>query len=147
MQDEIEDVNGRMLDKLVDESPFLVVFFYDDDCAECDEVLKELEKIDDDLDHYGIDFVKVNDFEAARKYRVHGTPALGYFRKKVPIFYDGDLTQEDKVLSWLTSEDVFELKDEIEEVNRKMLDKILMENDFVAVYFCELPLFDEFFQN
>ncbi|XP_074599634.1 hulk isoform X2 [Brevipalpus obovatus] len=142
LQDEIEDVNGRMLDKLVDESPFLVVFFYDDDCAECDEVLKELEKIDDDLDHYGIDFVKVNDNEAARKYRVHGTPALGYFRKKVPIFYDGDLTQEDKVLSWLTSEDVFELKDEIEEVNRKMLDKILMENDFVAVYFYEKGCYD-----
>jgi hypothetical protein len=42
------------------------------------------------------------------------------------------------VLTWLTSQDVFEIKDEIEEVNRKMLDKLLDENDFVAVYFCKL---------
>ena len=43
-----------------------------------------------------------------------------------------------QVLSWLTSQDVFEIRDEIEEVNRKMLEKLLEENDFVAVYFCEL---------
>lgn len=39
-------------------------------------------------------------------------------------------------MSWLTSQDVFEIKDEIEEVNRKMLDKLLDENEFVSVYFC-----------
>ena len=49
----------------------------------------------------------------------------------------GDMTDDEKVLSWLTSQDVLEIKDEIEEVNRKMLDKLLDENDFVAVYFCE----------
>ncbi|XP_015789930.1 uncharacterized protein LOC107366806 [Tetranychus urticae] len=142
LQDEIEDVNGRMLDKLVDESPFLAVFFYDDDCIECSDVLNKLEQIDDELDHYGIDFVKVNDPNAAQKYKAHQVPSLAYFRKKIPIFYDGDLMQEDKVLAWLTSEDVFELKDEIEEVNRKMLDKILSENDFVAVYFYENGCYD-----
>jgi hypothetical protein len=42
-----------------------------------------------------------------------------------------------KVLEWLTSQDVFELKGEIEEVNRKMLEKLLDENDFVAVFFGE----------
>lgn len=50
----------------------------------------------------------------------------------------GDLLDEEKVFHWLTSQDVFEIKDEIEEVNRKMLEKLLDENDFVAVYFCEL---------
>jgi len=55
----------------------------------------------------------------------------------VGIFFSGDLLDEDRVLSWLTSQDVFEIKDEIEEVNRKMLDKLLEENEFVAVYFCE----------
>lgn len=52
----------------------------------------------------------------------------------------GDLLDEEKVFQWLTSQDVFEIKDEIEEVNRKMLEKLLDENDFVAVYFCELML-------
>lgn len=47
---------------------------------------------------------------------------------------------EQRVLSWLTSQDVFEIKDEIEEVNRKMLDKLLEENEFVSVYFCNFFL-------
>ncbi|RWS17098.1 thioredoxin-like protein 1, partial [Dinothrombium tinctorium] len=142
LQDEIEDVNGRMLDKLVDESPFLVVLFYDDECPDCEEVLFELEKIDDELDVFGIDFVKVNDPDAAHKWGVHHFPALAYFRKKVPVFYDGDLLEEEKLLNWLTSEEVFELKDEIEEVNRKMLDKLINDNDFVAVYFYENDCYD-----
>jgi hypothetical protein len=47
------------------------------------------------------------------------------------------LHDEEKVLAWLTSQDIFEIKNEIEEVNRKMLDKLLEENDFLAVYFCK----------
>lgn len=57
-------------------------------------------------------------------------------RKQVPMLYDGDMHQHDRVLTWLTSQDVFEIKNEIEEVNRKMLDKLLEENEFLAVYFC-----------
>lgn len=53
------------------------------------------------------------------------------------MLYDGDLHQHDRVLTWLTSQDVFEIKNEIEEVNRKMLDKLLEENEFLAVYFCK----------
>ena len=85
--------------------------------------------------------VTVNDDKAAHKYNVHTFPSLAYFRKQSPIFYDGDLLDEEKVLKWLTSNDVFELKDEIEEVNRKMLDKLLNDNDFVAVFFCECLCF------
>lgn len=58
------------------------------------------------------------------------------FRKQVPMLYDGDLHQHDRILTWLTSQDVFEIKNEIEEVNRKMLDKLLEENEFLSVYFC-----------
>lgn len=56
------------------------------------------------------------------------------------MLYDGDLHQHDKILTWLTSQDIFEIKNEIEEVNRKMLDKLLEENEFLAVYFCELKI-------
>lgn len=59
------------------------------------------------------------------------------YSKQVPMLYDGDMHQYDKVLAWLTSQDVFEIKNEIEEVNRKMLDKLLEENEFLTVYFCE----------
>ncbi|CAG0892261.1 unnamed protein product [Darwinula stevensoni] len=137
LADEIEAVNARMLEKLLDDSPFLAVFFYESECTECTGILEELENIDDEADMYGIDFVKINDEEAANKYNILNLPALVYFRKRTPLLYEGDLRDEEKVLAWLTSQDVFEIKDEIEEVNRKMLEKLLDENDFVAVYFYE----------
>ena len=55
----------------------------------------------------------------------------------MPLVYDGDMHDADRVLDWLTAQDVFEVKDEIEEVNRRMLEKLLEDNDFVAVYFCK----------
>ena len=61
-----------------------------------------------------------------------------YFRQKLPVVFEGDLTDEEGILTWLTSQEVFEVPGEIEDVNRKMLEKILEENEFVAVYFCEL---------
>ncbi len=131
----------------------------DEDCIECESILEGLENIDDDADAFGIDFVKNREALAAKQYNVYTTPALVYFRKKTPILFDGDLHDEEKarkewrdmlkifkknllclqVLTWLTSQDVFEIKDEIEEVNRKMLEKLLDENDFVAVFFCKSP--------
>ena len=137
LEDAIEAVNYRMLDKLLDTSPFLAVFFYDDDCIECEVILEQLESIDDEADDFGIDFVKNNEPLAAKQFHVYHLPALVYFRRKTPIVYDGDLHDGEKVLSWLTSQDVFEVKDEIEEVNRRMLEKLLDDNDFVAVYFCK----------
>ncbi|XP_017797252.1 PREDICTED: uncharacterized protein LOC108578426 isoform X4 [Habropoda laboriosa] len=137
LADEIESVNERMLERLLDESPFLAVFFYDEDCPECDEIMEALEKIDGEADLFGIDFVKVLNPESGEKYGILNVPSLIYFRKKTPLIYDGDLTQEDKILQWLTSQDVFEIKNEIEEVNKKMLDKLLDENEFLAVFFYE----------
>ncbi|XP_069688968.1 uncharacterized protein hlk isoform X8 [Periplaneta americana] len=137
LADEIEAVNDRMLERLLEESPFLAVFFYDEDCPECDEILEHLEQIDGDADQYGVDMVKIDQPEAAEKFNIVNTPSLVYFRKKMPLLYDGDLHDEEKILSWLTSQDIFEIKNEIEEVNRKMLDKLLEENEFLAVYFYE----------
>ncbi|XP_014103415.2 uncharacterized protein hlk isoform X10 [Bactrocera oleae] len=137
LADEIEEVNERMLDRLMADSTLLVVFFYEEDCAECEEILEELEEIDGEADMFGIDFVKIASIEAAKKYDVVNIPSLVYFRKQVPVLYDGDLHQHDKIITWLTSQDVFEIKNEIEEVNRKMLDKLLEENEFITVFFYE----------
>ena len=59
------------------------------------------------------------------------------FRRQDPVTFEGDLTNDEAILNWLTSQEVFSIGDEIEEVNRKMLEKLLEENDFVAVYFCK----------
>lgn len=48
----------------------------------------------------------------------------------------GELDDEDEVLTWLTDEDTLEIPGRIEEVNTKMLEKILSENDHVVVFFC-----------
>jgi len=135
LDDAIEAVNEKMLSKLLQSTPFMAVFFYDDDCAECDVILESLENIDDEADLYGIDFVKSDDAGTAKRYHIYNTPALVYFRKQNPVTYEGDLTDEEAILNWLTSQEVFSIGDEIEEVNRKMLEKLLEENDFVAVYF------------
>lgn len=49
----------------------------------------------------------------------------------------GDIEDEDEVLSWLTDEDTLEIPGKIEEVNSRMLEKILEENDHVVVFFCK----------
>lgn len=53
----------------------------------------------------------------------------------------GDIEDEDEVLSWLTDEDTLEIPGKIEEVNSRMLDKILEENDHVVVFFCKYESF------
>ncbi|XP_021959977.1 uncharacterized protein LOC110855885 isoform X3 [Folsomia candida] len=139
LADEIEAVNLKMLEKLVDSSPFLAVFFYDeDDCEEeCENILLGLEEIDDEADAYGIDMVKVVDGDTAAEFNIMSLPAMVYFRKGTALIYEGDLMDSASILGWLTSNEAFELKDEIEEVNRRMLEKLLDENAFVCVYFYE----------
>ncbi|EAT37127.1 AAEL010839-PA [Aedes aegypti] len=137
LADEIEEVNERMLDRLMEQSPLLCVFYYDEDCQECEDILEELEMIDSEVDLYGIDFVKIASLNAAHKYGITTIPSLVYYRKQIPMLYDGDMHDHQRVMNWLTSQDVFEIKNEIEEVNRKMLNKLLDENEFLAVYFFE----------
>merc|ERR1711872_501100 len=135
LEDEIEEVNNRMLDKLLETSSLIAVFFYDQECVDCDIILEQLESIDDEVDEYGINFVKNNDPNTARQYNIYNTPTLVYFRKMSPVVYDGDLLESSKILDWLTSQDVFEIRKEIEDVNRKLLEKLLNENEFLVVYF------------
>lgn len=52
-------------------------------------------------------------------------------------FYVGDLEDEDEVLSWLNEDSTLEIPGKIEEVNTKMLDKILNETEHVVVFFCK----------
>ncbi|KAF7496675.1 Protein disulfide-isomerase A5 [Sarcoptes scabiei] len=138
LADEIEDVNGRMLEKLIQSKPFLAVLFYASECSECEEAIEALEGIDDDVDGFGIDFVKVNDETSNIKYKIQSFPVLAIFRGADRFrIYEGDLTKQENVLKWLTSNEVFQIRDEIEEVNRKMLEKIITDNDFVTVYFYE----------
>ncbi|XP_034479306.1 uncharacterized protein LOC117785421 isoform X5 [Drosophila innubila] len=131
----IEEVNAKQLEKLLADKDYVAVFWYARSCVTCDKVLAELEKIDDDTDSFGVDFVKINDKRLAKQYGIKTFPALTYFREKEPIIYDGDLMDEEGVLDFLTSLEAMDLPDRIEEVNAKILHKIIEDTDFVAVLF------------
>lgn len=49
----------------------------------------------------------------------------------------GDLQNEESVLEWLIDDDNRELADEIESVNERMLERLLDESPFLAVFFCK----------
>lgn len=49
----------------------------------------------------------------------------------------GDLQNEESVLEWLIDDDNRELADEIESVNARMLERLLDESPFLAVFFCK----------
>lgn len=59
-------------------------------------VLAELEKIDDDCDRHGIQFVKIDDAKAAREFGIDDVPSIVYFEKQIPNVYDGT-----NVWAWL----------------------------------------------
>lgn len=52
-------------------------------------VLGELEKIDDDCDRHGIQFVKIDDKKAAKEFGIDDVPSIVYFEKQIPNVYDG----------------------------------------------------------
>lgn len=52
----------------------------EDDCEECQTILEELERIDDDADDLEIMFVKIRDSRYAKKYGVTTIPTLVFFR-------------------------------------------------------------------
>jgi hypothetical protein len=135
----IEEVTDEILEELIDNHEYVVVYFTGD-CEEgqkCDKILDELENIDDELDEAGIIFVTTEETDIAKKNGIKSFPSLVFFRNKDPLIYGGDLNDEDEVLTWLTDENTLEIPGKIEEVNMKMLEKILAENDHIVVFFCK----------
>ncbi|KOC69939.1 Putative protein disulfide-isomerase C1F5.02 [Habropoda laboriosa] len=133
----IEEVTDEILSDLIEEHEYVVAFFSGDcdEGDECDKILEDLENIDDELDETGIIFVTTEDTGFAKKHGIKNFPTLAFFRNKEPLIYKGDLEDEDEVLSWITDEDTLEIPGKIEEVNAKMLENILEENDYIVVFF------------
>lgn len=131
-------------------------------CHVCDQILEDLERVDDECDLYGIHMVKILDPQLAKRYSIKTFPALVYFRNGNPLLYEGlwrkgfeniprkirnkflfflgDLQNEDSVLEWLIDDDNRELADEIEEVNSRMLERLLDESLLLAVFFCNYTI-------
>src|SRR5690606_5598071 len=102
---------------ILDRSQYVAVLFTKDKCSECDKVLQKLENIDHLAEEAAIDFVRVRDVRIAKEYNIVSFPALVFFRRRIPVFYeDGSLRDSDKVLQWMlgqkdSHQDVIELVD------------------------------------
>lgn len=139
----IEEVTDEILTELIKDHEYVVVYFTGpcEPGEKCDRVLDALESIDDELDEAGIIFVTTEDTSLAKKYNIKNLPQLVFFRNRDPLLFTGDLNDEDEVLAWLTDESTLEIPGKIEEVNMKMLEKILAENDHIVVFFCKFYIF------
>lgn len=113
-------------------------------CNICDQILEGLELIDDECDVFGIHMVKIQDPQLAKRYSIKTFPALVYFRNGNPLIFEGDMQNEQSVLEWLIDDDNRELADEIEEVNDRMLERLLDESSLLVVFFCESFFFNFF---
>lgn len=59
------------------------------------------------------------------------------FRNGNPLLFEGDMQNEKSVLEWLIDDDNRELADEIEEVNERMLERLMSESSLLVVFFCK----------
>ena len=84
--------------------------------------------------HAGIAFVKIDDDHVAREYGVDHIPTLVYFENKIPSLYNGDLANEEQVLSWLIEQLAADM---IEDITDEMLDKLIKKSSHLAVLFCK----------
>lgn len=66
-----------------------ILFLDDHGDEDSMQVLTELEKIDDDCDKHGIQFVKIDDNKAAKEFGIDSIPSIVYFEKQIPNVYDG----------------------------------------------------------
>jgi len=70
-------------------------------------------------------------------YNIKRTANVRSMIKKYYYVFLGDLQNEESVLEWLIDDDNRELADEIEEVNSRMLERLLDESLLLAVFFCK----------
>lgn len=66
-----------------------------------------------------------------------------YYRNGNPLLFEGDLQNEQSVLEWLIDDDNRELADEIEEVNDRMLERLMAESTLLVVFFCKSHCYDK----
>lgn len=97
----IEEVSEELLATLIKKHDDVTVFFYDKDVKQERALLEELENFDQILEEEGVSLVKIDDSKAAERFNVEVIPAIVHFQFKHPHFYDGDLTNEKKIIQWV----------------------------------------------
>lgn len=131
----IEEVTQPKLEKRLESKGFVAVYWYSRNCKKCEAILEDLETIDDDAAKSNVELVKLNDKRYAKTFGIIKFPALSILRGNDIVLYQGDLSDEEEVLEFLTDEDNMSMPDNIEDVNAEMLLRIIEEDKFVTVLF------------
>lgn len=100
----IEEVNADMLRNIINLEDDVLVFFYDAEDKDAEDIINELETIDDNLDEEEVEFVKCSEPNSQRGYGLTQVPALVFFENGVPEVYPGDLKNDDETLAWISAE-------------------------------------------
>ncbi len=140
--DTVEKVTEEILQYLSVTLEYLAVFFTGP-CHEkaktdqqCRHVLNQLEKIDDELDAYGIALVATEDVKyAGAQLKIRRFPTLGIFRNGEFLAYDGPLEDEHDLLMWLVDKETLESAGLIEQVGKAMLKVLISEEENILVLF------------
>ena len=82
----------------------MLVFFYDKEDKDSEDILLELETIDDNLDVEEVEFIKISAEDAQRRYGLTQIPSLVFFEFRVPEVFPGDLKNDDEILEWISKE-------------------------------------------
>ena len=98
-------------------------------------MIDSLEKIDTNLDEYGIVFVMSSQLDKARQLWIGRFPALAFFRNGEYVKYNGDLTKAKTVFKWLTASKQLFVPDKVEEVNDLLLAKMVEREKSLFVFF------------
>ena len=108
-----------------------------DECEACLSVLQGLENIDDDAERQDIHLVKTTDTEFAEKMGIEPEelPSIIFFNEGMPNLFDGDISAEEEVLDWLIEQ---KGESHIDLVTRPMLEEMIEEIQYLAVFFCKL---------
>jgi len=133
---EVEDVTGRQLEAALETENLLAVMFYSKNCKTCDRVLSVLERVGEEVAVNGITLVRVNDKRAAKTHAIRNFPALSLFKTGEALHYEGDLTDADAILDFLSSPEALDVPGQIEDVTASQLEVLVQHQNFVAVFFC-----------
>ena len=90
---DIEEVNGDILDSLVERMPNIAAVFYDSEIPENVDIIAKFEDIDDDCDNNGIPFVKIEDVPKAEDgFGLDSLPGLLFWKNGVPSVFSGEIS-------------------------------------------------------
>lgn len=90
--DIIDEIDGKKLEKLIQDEESVGLFIYPRSCEEeCQKIITTLESITDSVGEFGVFLLRNSERAVAKKYDIHRIPALVYFKhNRDPIVYPGN---------------------------------------------------------